>query len=177
MFFLETEKTGLKGIALDDANEDYLRWMNDPEVTKGLDSGLFPSTIEALRDYVSNITRSRSDIMFAIIDKASNKHIGNIKLGNINWVNRNGELGILIGDKTAWGKGFGKDACALLVEYAFTKLNLRKVWLAVYSDNKAAHSLYLKLGFKEEGCLKNHVFSDGKFMDKILMAIHNSEQP
>lgn len=173
-FFLETEKTGLRPIAATDATEEYLSWLNDPETTNGLETGIFPSTAESLKQFVEQVTRSKSDVMFAIIDKSNGRHIGNIKLGNINWVHRNGELGILIGDKASWGKGFGKDACALLVQYAFGKLNLHKVWLAVFSSNTAAYHLYKKLGFEEEGRLKEHVFSNGHFVDKILMSIYKT---
>ena len=171
-FFLKTEKTGLRGITLEDANENYLSWLNDKEVTKGLDSGLFPTDLQSLRTFVENMSKSKENLMFAIIDRSNGKHIGNIKLGNIHWINRTAEIGILIGDKSSWGKGFGRDACSLVVDYAFTTLNLRKVWLAVYSDNVPAWELYKKLGFIQEGCLKDHIYSDGKLVDKILMAIY-----
>lgn len=174
-FFLETERTGLRPLTEADATDNYLSWLNDHEVTKGLETGVFPSTKESLLDFVKKISGSKDNIIFAIVDKKTNKHIGNIKLGNINWVHRHGELGILIGDKNAWGKGFGTDACKLLVQYAFEKLNLRKVWLAVFSNNPAAINIYKKIGFEEEGRLKEHVFSDGQFADKLLMSVFNKE--
>ncbi|MEW6470315.1 MAG: GNAT family protein [Bacteroidota bacterium] len=172
-FFLETDKTGLRPITTEDATDEYLGWLNNPEVTRGLDTGIFPTTREALVGFLKSMSSGKENQMFCIIDKSRGKHIGNIKLGNINWVNRNAELGILIGDMSAWGKGFGRDACTLLVRYAFDKLNLNKVWLAVYSNNEAAYNLYKKLGFVQEGCLRQHVFSDGRFVDKILMAVYN----
>lgn len=172
-YFLETDRTGLRPLTTDDATDAYLGWLNDHEVTRGLETGVFPSTKESLIDFIRKTSQSRDNIIFAIVDKSSGKHIGNIKLGNINWVHRHGELGILIGDKTAWGKGFGTDACGLLVKYAFEKLNLRKVWLAVFSNNPAAIAIYQKLGFEEEGRLKEHVFSDGAFADKLLMSVFN----
>lgn len=174
-FFLETERTGLRPVSVADATDDYLRWMNDSEVTRGLETGIFPTTKESLTSFVEKTSASKDNVFLAIIDKASGKHIGNIKLGNINWVHRHGELGILIGDKAAWGKGFGTDACRLLVEYAFGKLNLHKVWLAVFANNPSAIKVYERLGFVEEGRLKEHVFSEGNLVDKILMSVFNKK--
>ena len=175
-FFLETEKTGLRPVSVTDANEEYLRWMNDAEVTRGLETGIFPTTRESLISFVEKISGSKDNVFLAIVEKSSGKHIGNIKLGNINWVHRHGELGILIGDKSTWGKGYGSDACRLIVDYAFTKLNLHKVWLAVFSNNPSAIKVYQRLNFVEEGRLKEHVFSEGKFEDKILMSVFNPKQ-
>ncbi len=174
-YFLETSQTGLRPLTAADATDEYLSWLNDHEVTKGLETGVFPSTKVSLLDFIKKTSGSKDNVIFAIIDKSNGKHIGNIKLGNINWVHRHGELGILIGEKKAWGKGHGTDACKLLVQYAFEKLNLRKVWLAVFSNNPAAINIYKKIGFVEEGCLKEHVFSDGQFADKLLMSIFNRE--
>ncbi|GAB4139954.1 MAG: GNAT family protein [Bacteroidia bacterium] len=172
-FFLSTEKTGLRPISLSDSGEEYLSWMNDSEVTKGLESGAFPTTKEALDDFLKSVTVSKNNVMLAIIDRESGKHIGNIKLGNINWVHRHAELGILIGNKNFWGKGHGTEACRLVVEYAFSTLNLHKVWLAVFSNNPGAYHIYKKLGFVEEGRLRDHVFADGQYFDKILMSVFN----
>jgi RimJ/RimL family protein N-acetyltransferase len=175
-YFLETEKTGLRPVTIADVTDEYLRWMNDAEVTRGLESGIFPSTKESIISFVEKTANSKENIFLAICDKSTGKHIGNIKLGNVNWVHRHADLGILIGDKSAWGKGFGTDACKLLVDHAFTKLNLHKVWLAVFSNNPSAIKVYKRLNFIEEGRLKEHVFSDGKFVDKIIMSAFNPKE-
>ena len=65
----------------------------------------------------------------AILNKKTGAHIGNIKLGDINWIHRFSELGIMIGDKRYWGKGYGEEACKLVLAYAFDRLNLNKVIL------------------------------------------------
>ncbi len=172
MYFLESEMIGLRPLTVADATPEYLSWLNDPEVTRGIETGLFPATKESLRVYLENVSQSRTDLMFAIIDKKLDKHVGNAKLANINWVHRNAQFGIIIGDKEAWGKGFGSDACRLLVKYAFEKINLHKVWLIVYANNPVARKMYEKAGFREEGCQKEHVFSEGRFVDAYLMAVH-----
>lgn len=173
-FFLESEQIGLRPVSVNDASAKYLGWLNDPEVTRGIETGIFPNTIESLQEYLQNVSRSKSDLMFAIIEKVTGAHVGNVKLANINWVNRNAQLGIIIGDRNAWGKKYGTEACKLVIDYAFSKINLHKVWLVVYANNPAARAMYEKVGFHEEGHQKEHVFSEGKFVDAYLMAVHKS---
>lgn len=175
MYFLQDNKVGLRPVQGSDVNETYLAWMNDPLVLKGLAGGMFPTTIDDLANFVEGVMRSKNDMMFAICDIESGKHIGNIKLGSINWVNRNADIGILVGDRNYWNKGVGYSACTLVIEHGFKKLNLHKIWLAVFSNNPGALKLYRKIGFVEEGCQRQHLFIDGEYHDKYLMAVFNKE--
>ena len=84
------------------------------------------------------------------------------------------EYGILMGDKTQWGKGFAKEASIGVINFCFEKLKLRKVNLGVLIENKRAIKLYNSLGFIREGLFKKHkVFEDG-FCDEMRMAIFNN---
>lgn len=172
---LKTKKVLLRALQKSDLNKEYVKWLNDRDVSKYLISTVFPSNMEQLVDFYKNISVSKNDVMFAIIRQDTKKHIGNIKLGNINWVHRHGYMGILIGDKNSWGKGFAQEATGLLLNYAFNQLNLNKVLLDVYANHAAAIKAYANVGFKEEGRLKNMLFSNGKFEDQIIMAITKDE--
>jgi len=165
----------LRGITLSDATELYLSWLNDFEVINTLETKVFPSTIEELKKYLANIIKSSNDVMLAIIVKDSNKHIGNIKLGSINWIHRYCDLGIMIGDKSYWKKGYGTEACSLMLEYAFERLNLHRVYLGAYSDHINSINLYKRVGFQIEGTRRKQLFRDGKYFDEILMGIINEE--
>lgn len=173
--FLKGEKIYLRAIAKSDVNEDYLFWINDPEVTSGLDSGKKPSTISELDQYVTRCISEPNVIMFAICDVKENKHIGNIKLDAFDSSARTCQLGLLIGDKNSWGKGIGKEACRMAINYAFSELNMRKVLLAVYANNPNAKRLYESLGFKLEGTLREQVFANGEYFDKHYMGVFKSE--
>ena len=85
--FIEGNTVYLRAIEQSDANERYLSWINDEEVTRGLASGVYPSTLDDLKKYVQQISGSRNAVMFAICDKENDLHIGNIKLDNFDWVN------------------------------------------------------------------------------------------
>lgn len=173
--FLEGQQIYLRAITMNDVTESYLSWLNDEETTKGLASGVFPSSIEELGKFVESVVSNKNVVMFAICDKSNDEHIGNIKLDQFDWVGRTCELGLLIGNKKYWGKGIGYEVCRLTLEYAFTDLNIRKVSLAVYANNPAAIKLYEKLGFKKEGQLRSHVFEGGQYYDKYYMGIFREE--
>ncbi len=169
-YFLRSEKLYLRSISLEDVTQRYLNWVNHPTVTKGLVTGTYPSELSALRNYVQGCIESQSTIMFAICTTEDDLHIGNIKLDQFDHLARTAELGIMIGDADYWGKGYGSDACQLVLDYARDTLNLRKVSLTVFSNNPAAIRLYEKLGFEREGTLKNHIFADGNYHDKVWMS-------
>lgn len=170
---IEGKKILLRPICLNDVNEEYLKWLNDPQINEGLATRNM--TMQALIEYVQNKIHTPHCYFFAIIDKQTNKHIGNIKLDYYDAASQVIELGLLIGDKNYWGKGIGYEACLMLIDYAFSHWPIQKIWLAVYANNPAAIQLYQKLGFKIEGIQKKHVFSKNELTDKILMAIFKEE--
>ena len=169
--FLRSKRLILRPLQEKDINQRYLSWLNDREVIRHLESIVFPATMFYLRRFYNRISKSKSDIMFTIVDRKKHVHIGNIKLGNINWVHRYADLGIMIGDKQYWGKGYGTEACRLLLGYAFCGLELNKVFLGVSADHRFAIKAYKKAGFKIEGRLKKMIHYSGKYVDKILMGI------
>jgi RimJ/RimL family protein N-acetyltransferase len=101
--------------------------------------------------------------------------IGHCALFNINPTARTCELGIGIGDKDYWGKGYGRDGVRVLLNYAFTYLNYRKVWLQVHGTNERALRAYRACGFIEEGRQRAHVWSNGAYDDLVLMGILREE--
>ncbi len=85
------------------------------------------------------------------------------------------ELGITIGDKDYWGLGNGREAIHLLLRYAFHYRNLHRVYLNVNSTNERAIRAYEACGFIEEGRLRQHVWSDGAYIDLVYMGILRDE--
>ncbi len=167
--FMEDETIYLRDVNIDDVNEDYYGWLNDPDVTKYTESRFYPQTIADIKEYVAQEAKSADSVFFAIISKEDNKHIGNIKLHRINWIHRHAELSILIGDKSFWGKGIGQRAIRLATEYAFAILNLYKVYAECYSVNKASIKAFQKAGYEEEGLLKNHYYFSNQYIDGIRL--------
>ena len=110
---------------------------------------------------------------FAI--EADGQLIGQCALFNNNSVNRTAELGIAIGDKTYWGRGYGREAITLLIDYGFRHHNLHRIYLSVNGNNDRAIAAYKRCGFVEEGRLRSHVWSNGQYIDFVYMGILQSE--
>jgi RimJ/RimL family protein N-acetyltransferase len=113
----------------------------------------------------------------AMCIRETGKHIGNIYLRQINWISRNAELRIFIGDPDERSKGYGKSAIRQLLEYAFKDMGLKKIHLGVLTDNPAALKSYERIGFKVEGKLLRHVFKQGQWKDVILLGIFAEDFP
>ena len=169
--FLESERLILKPLSLSFLSQEYVNWMNDSEVNEFLSSG-GDYTLDKLKTFLTEV--EKKDIFFwAICTKNESKHIGNIKIDPVEIKDGICEYGIMMGDKTEWGKGFAKEASKLVIEFCFKILNLRKMNLGVIESNKRAVKLYEKLDFIIEGHLINHVSSNGKFVNVLRMALFN----
>lgn len=131
---LQGEKIFLRRLTEDDASEDYVRWMNDPEINQYLESRFYTHTIESTKAFIRSVTND-SNYQFGIFDKATSKHIGNIKIGSINAYHRFADIGFLIGEKEYWGKGIATEAIRLATDFGFNFLKLHKLFGGAYSPN------------------------------------------
>lgn len=173
MSLLESDDIYLRKISISDCNENYLNWMNDSEVNKYLESRFTTHSIDSLKDFVNSMNNSENNVLFAIIDKSSDKHIGNIKLGNIHPVHKYADIGLIIGEKNFWGKGIGTKSIQLVTDYAFNKLNLRKVIAGVYEYNIGSIRAFEKCGFKRAYVKKDTYFFEGNYIDAIVFELYN----
>jgi ribosomal-protein-alanine N-acetyltransferase len=173
--FVRGSRVYLRPLEREDLNARYLSWLNDPEVTRYMETGTFPTTARDLEKFYDEVTGNRNQVILAVADKNSGQHIGNVKLGPIHWIHRCATLGIMIGDKKFWGKGAGLDATRLTVEYGFGRLNLRRIDLGVFANHEAAVRCYEKAGFKVEGRMRESLFKHGEYCDRLWMAVLRSE--
>lgn len=134
-----------------------------------------PQSLERLQaEFDQEVAKGgRDGASFAI--EVDGVFIGTCGLFNVSELGHTCELGIGIGDKAYWGKGYGREAVALLVEYAFRYRNWRKVWLGVWGNNERAIRAYRACGFVEEGRQRAHVWSDGAYHDHVLMGLLRDE--
>ncbi len=150
------------------------KWINNPEISSIM--GYLPNKplIQQEHWYDSIINDPSRDI-FAICKIDNDEHIGNVALGNIDFISRNAALSIFIIERINRGKGYGTEALILLLDYAFNRLNLHKVYLRTSPNFIEAISVYRKLGFIEEGRLREHYFCNGIYQDKILFGLLREE--
>lgn len=168
---LHSERLLLKPLSLEHLSEMYVQWMNDPDVYRYLETG-GDYTLEKLKDFLNEV-ESKDILFWGIHIKANNLHIGNIKIDPINDKHGLGEYGILMGNKSEWGKGYAKEASLRIIDYCFNDLGLRKMTLGVIEDNLTAVNLYKKLGFIKEGRYLNHGIYQNRYSNLIRMALFN----
>ena len=168
---VEGERIFLREIRLSDANRNYCCWMNDPEINQYLESRFEKWSIKKLKSYVSAIKKNPSYVFLAIIAKNRNKHIGNIKIGPVDRVHKFADVGIIIGEKSFWGKGIATEAIRLIVRYAFNKLKLHKLTAGAYANNIGSVKAFQKAGFLIEGIRKKQYLYNGNYIDGVLLGI------
>jgi RimJ/RimL family protein N-acetyltransferase len=166
----------LRAVARDDLPR-FVEWFSDPDVRRFLDMYLPFSLAQEERWFENLLDRmeKREVVMFTIETKDDEARIGNVSLFNINWKDRHAELGITIGNKACWNRGYGTDAMRTMLGLAFDEMNLHRVVLRVHADNARAIRAYEKVGFQHEGVLRESVFREGVYYDMVLMGILDEE--
>ncbi len=172
---LEGTLVNLRAPELSDLERDFT-WINDGEVTRFLNAR-YPMSLAAeeawLRELVTK-TMSHEHVTFAIETK-DGRHIGNTDLMDVSAENRCATLGIMIGDKAYWSKGYGTDAIRTLSRFGFEEMNLHRIQLTVDARNVRAQACYRKCGFVEETRLRQHRYAQGAFHDTLWMGVLREE--
>ncbi len=169
--FLIGREIYLRPMEISDLDGEYLQWVNDPEVRESLHTLRFPTTRSQLMEYIERQNRDVSIIFLAVVHKKTGKHIGNVKIGPIEWVDRRAEYGRLIGDKDCRGKGIGTEMVALILEYGFLMLNLHKMSTSAMANNIASIRSNEKNGLMRSGLRKEHRYYKGQYVDVVEMGI------
>lgn len=153
------------------------RWSNDVEyeLLSGGDPP-HPQTLQSWEKWYDDRIVQRSEVGdtdFAIDHDST--MIGTCGLFDIDSVTQTSQLGIGIGEREHWNKGYGREAIGLLLDYAFRLRNLRRMWLTIVGSNERALRCYRACGFQEEGRLRAHMWSNGEYVDSVCMGILRSE--
>lgn len=167
---LEGRRVFLRKVRIEDVNEHYFRWMNDPEVNRYMETRFRPQSMDDIRSYVQEMYTNPNAIFMAIVYKGENRHIGNIKLGPISRIHRRGEISFFIGEKRLWGSGLATDAVGLLTDYGLRKQGLVKISAGAYANNTSSIRVFEKLGYVKEGILRSHYFCEGEMVDRVCFA-------
>ena len=169
------ERVRLRPIEREDLPR-FVEWFSDPEVRRYLSMVLPFSLAQEERWFEALLDRLEERTLVALtIETLDGVHIGNIGLHNIDWKDRHAELGIAIGEKEYWGRGYGTDAIHTILRVAFHDMNLHRVFLRVHADNARGIRCYQKVGFQMEGTLRESVFQQGAYHDMLVMGILTTE--
>ncbi len=165
----------LRALEIEDINNNYLEWINDSKSSPFLLSSRRKVSLEDLKKYYEMHVNNTNNYLFAICDKATNSHIGNARLYDIDTFDSNGVFGWLIGDVSYRGRGLGTESLIQLFKFGFQDLNLNRIYGKVALSNLAALRSCEKAGLIQEGICHESFFSNGKFHDAAYLRILKSE--
>jgi RimJ/RimL family protein N-acetyltransferase len=176
MSIIYGKRVRLRGAERSDL-EKFVEWINDPEVTAGLTLFLPMSSVDEEKWFDTAMQRPQEEkpLVIDMKDGAGWRLIGNSSFFDFDWVARSAEVGIMIGDKTVWNQGYGTEVMTLLLRHGFETLNLNRVYLRVYAENKRAIRTYEKAGFVHEGRMRQAVYKRGKYSDLLYMSVLSEE--
>jgi len=156
----------------------FLKWFNDPEVVQYLDMYL-PMTEMSEEKFIEEVgtTKARSDVLLVIemMEGDSTKPIGNCGLHQISSKDGDAIFGIIIGEKNYWSKGYGLEAARLIINYGFEQLNLHRISSSAFAFNERSIKLHKRLGFVEEGRLRQATFKNGQYHDRLQFGMLREE--
>jgi len=164
----------------------YFSWLDSQETTRYMQRGIYPNNMDEMRDYMKSM-HGKDGMHLAIIRKAQyvegilknplreEKHIGNITLLNIHPTFRSAEIGIIIGDEQSRGQGYGTEAIKLLVDHAFTRMNLNRLQAGMVTKNLSSQGAFMNVGFKPDGILRQAYYCDGEYQDVAIMGLIKSD--
>ena len=146
-----------------DISKKYQKWMNDFEVHKYTEQKYKKHSIADIKNFVRKKNKSKNEFLYGIFLKKNNLniHIGNIKLGPINFIHKYAEISYFIGEKELWGKGYTTLAIKEIIKIA-KKKGIKKLKAGLYEMNIGSKKVLIKNGFKIEGKFKSEIIYKGK---------------
>lgn len=197
--FIISDRIYLRAVVEEDLPY-YFDWLNDQETTRYMQRGIYPNNMDEMREYVKSMQRSKDGMHLAIVRKGEEfpkykcslnrktldkyleeikekceKHIGNITLLNIHPTFRTAEISIIIGDKQCRGNGYGTEAIKLLVDHAFTRMNLNRLQAGMVTKNVNSQGAFMNAGFKPDGILRQAYYCEGEYQDVVIMGLIKSD--
>ncbi len=155
----------------------YYTWINDDEVIEYLEAAGLAFSRAQEEEWLQRAMRQTAppEISLAIETIDEGRHVGSIALHDVQPFTTKATLGVMIGDKSHWSRGYGTDAILTLLRFAFYEMNLHRVALEVHEDNGRAIACYRKCGFVEEGRLRHDRFRRGEYRDTLVMGVLANE--
>lgn len=151
--------------------DSIMTWVNQPEIVGNLAafSGA-PLTRDDELAWIQRTLRS-TDRVFSVFASSDGRYLGQIGIHQIHARSRVGRLGAVIASRSEMGRGYGTAAVRAVIDLGFGELGLHKLWLMVFAHNARGRRLYSRIGFREEGVLREEYFHDGQWHDMVRMGL------
>ncbi len=170
---IKTNRLLIRDIQIDDISEEYIAWLNNPEVNKYLELRFERQTREKVEAYViSKLNDTSASKHFGVYDKDGSRLVGTVTLPSIKWRHLSSDISFVIGHPEAQGKGYATEAVHGVVYYCFKHCGLQKLWAGYYDGHVGSAKVLAKNGFKEEGRLVKELINyTGKRVDHVLVGL------
>jgi RimJ/RimL family protein N-acetyltransferase len=176
-FLLETQRLVLKPHSLEHLDK-FWSWENDPELLYYSDDqpeDQPPVSLDETRKSLERMSQQCSPegeiIHYAIHLKHDGAYIGNGMIAKIDRYHRHCRIGLMIGDRSQWGKGYGKELLSAVCAYCFQTLKMHRIGAEIYSFNERSIRLFEDVGFQREGALRDSVLKRGDYFDELLYGL------
>lgn len=174
--FLDGQFVTLRPLQESDLGERYAQWLNDAQVCEFNSHAVLPYSFEQMRRYYESIVSgSDRQVVLAIVEKSSARHVGNVSLQSIDWIGRSAEFAILFGEVDCWGKGYGTEAALLICRYGFDRLNLNRIHCGTIAGNEGMIRLAARLDMTHEGTRRQAVYKNGRYLDLLEFGVLRNE--
>lgn len=168
----------LSAFDLDEMGKAFPNWSRDSEYWRLMDAGVprLPSVKAATQFFSHDVDElSTAVYFFTARTIAEDRLVGEMVLDVVNWSGGDAFVGLSIGRREDWGKGYGTEMMRLLLQFAFMEINLRRVTLAVFDYNPRAIRAYEKAGFRHEGRIRQFLHKEGQRWDMLFMGVLREE--
>lgn len=162
-------------LVCDDVGSKYVAWLTNPEVVRFLEARHVTTTIVSCREYVAVANATNRQFLMGMFDIETSRHIGNIKIGLIDYKHMSGDLSLFIGEENFRNKGYGAEAIARVTRWGFDQLKLEKIGAGCYDRNVASMVAFLKSGYVIEGYFQKQVHLDEGRIGVIRMGIISND--
>jgi RimJ/RimL family protein N-acetyltransferase len=171
--FLIGDRLYLRPLEPAQDNHLYATWLNNEEIRRYF--SVYPTSDARGKERLENLYKSFGHIIFGVARKDDNALIGLVGLKDINQLNQSAEFYVIIGDPSAWGKGYGTEATQLMIRYGFMELNLNRIQTQDMEENIGGWRADEKAGFKYEGTIREAIFRFGRYHDVRIYSILRRE--
>jgi RimJ/RimL family protein N-acetyltransferase len=161
----------IKSLNLKNFNKNYQSWLNNKDTNKFLECRFRKYSLNDIKDFILQSNKKKNCFLLGIFLKKENIHIGNIKIDNINKFHSKAEIGILIGEKKYWNKGFATEAIISITRLCFCRLNLSSLFAGCYENNKGSYKAFIKAGWKKNCIIRNFWKYQNKKVNEIILSV------
>lgn len=155
--------------------ERFRRWYADPEIARLARYQEAPMRLEEIDRFFAVRVVGPGALAMAIHERETGRFVGTCAFSQLDGDNGSALYHITIGEKDAWGQGYGTEATRLMLDHAFGVLALHRIALFVFEFNERAIRAYRRCGFVVEGRSRESIFRDGRWWDEIAMSVLESD--